>query len=475
MIALPLAEVATITGGTLGRSDAGADPGDAVVTAVAIDSRAVTPGALFVALPGEVVDGHDYLAAAAANGAVAALVSREVTGAPLPCVQVPDTAHALAALAREVLARLRRVGDVVVVGITGSVGKTSTKDLLSVLLAPMGEVVAPVASFNNEIGLPLTVLRADDGTRALVLEMGADAPGNLTFLTSIAPPDIAVELIVGHAHLGGFGSIDGVATAKAELVQGLLPDGVAVLNADDERVAAMAPLASRVLWFGRADRADVRAREIEIGDDGHARVTLTAPDGGEVRVRLGLAGEHHVGNALAAATVALHLGRPLPEIAEGLASTGPISPHRMQVTDTDAGIRVVDDAYNANPTSMRAGLRALAAMTAGGRRGVAVLGEMRDLGPDSGAEHERVGALAAELGIAEVVVVGEGARGVHDAVVAAGGNAHLVDDVPQAEAVLRTVLRPGDVVLVKASNGAGLTRLGDALAAGEVTTEQTPA
>lgn len=467
MIALPLAEIATITGGGLGDSDAAAD---AIVTAVAIDSRAVTAGTLFVALAGEHVDGHDYLQAAADNGAVGALTARPIPDAPLPCIQVADTATALADLAREVLLRLRRGGEVVVVGITGSVGKTSTKDLLSVLLAPIGEVVAPVASFNNEIGLPLTVLRADAHTRALVLEMGADAPGNLTFLTSVAPPDLAVELIVGHAHLGGFGSIEGVATAKAELVQGLLPTGVAVLNADDQRVAAMAPLAPQVLWFGRSADADVRASDVEIGDDGHARLTISAPQG-QARLRLALAGEHHVTNALAAAAVALHLGRPLAEVADGLASTGPISPHRMQVTDTGSGLRVVDDAYNANPTSMRAGLGALAAMTAGGRRGVAVLGEMRELGPDAWSEHERIGAHAVELGIAEVVVVGDGARGIHAAVSAAAGSPHFAETVADAEQLLRSLLRPGDVVLVKASNGAGLSRLGDALASGELTIE----
>lgn len=329
------------------------------------------------------------------------------------------------------------------VGITGSVGKTSTKDLLSVLLTPLGPVVAPVASFNNEIGLPLTVLRADERTRVLVLEMGADAPGNLTFLTSVAPPDVAVELIVGHAHLGGFGSIDGVARAKAELVQGLRRDGVAVLNADDPRVSAMAPLAPRVTTFGRSGDADVRALDVTVDDEGHARFVLAA---GEERlpVRLGLAGEHHVTNALAAA----------------------ISPHRMQVTDSADGIRVVDDAYNANPTSMRAGLRALAAMTAGERRAVAVLGEMLDLGPDSGREHAEIGAYAAELGIEEVVAVGAGTAPLLAAAVAGGSGGHHAADVDEAEQLLRGLLRPGDVVLVKASNGVGLSRIGDALATG---------
>ena len=463
MIALSLTEVAAITGAALGGiPDAVAD---VLVSSVAIDSRAVVPGTLFVALPGEHVDGHDYVAAAAAAGAVAAVTTRDLPGAAIPLLVVDDAAGALADLAREVLLRLRAAGEVVVVGITGSVGKTSTKDLLSALLAPLGEVVAPVASFNNEIGLPLTVLRASTSTRALVLEMGADAPGNLTFLTSVAPPDVAVELIVGHAHLRGFGSIDGVALAKAELVQGLRPGGTAVLNADDPRVLSMAALAEHVITFGRASEADVRASDVVMGDDGHAEVTLRTASG-STRTRLGLAGEHHITNALAAAAVALHLGRPLPEVAEGLARTGAISPHRMQVTDTSEGLRIVDDAYNANPESMRAGLRALAAMTANGRRSVAVLGEMLELGPDTDAEHAAVGGVVAELGIDEVVVVGTGALPLLEAVREAGGSALAVADVDEAEAVLRTLLRPGDVVLVKASNGVGLSRLGETLATG---------
>ncbi|WP_420110722.1 UDP-N-acetylmuramoyl-tripeptide--D-alanyl-D-alanine ligase [Pseudactinotalea sp.] len=462
MIPLTLTEVAAITGGALGGS---ALDGHVTVTAVIIDSRAAGAGSLFVALPGEHVDGHDYLEAAASNGAVAALVSRDVPGAPLPCIRVPDTAAALADLAREVLVRLREAGEIVVVGITGSVGKTTTKDLLSVLLTPLGDVVAPVASFNNEIGLPLTVLRADHDTRVLVLEMGADAPGNLTFLTSVAPPDVAVELIVGHAHLGGFGSIEGVATAKAELVQGLAPGGVAVLNADDVRVLSMATLAERVVTFGRSETAEVRAADVMIDIDGHAELTLVT-EAGSARTRLALAGDHHVTNALAAAAVALHLGRGLEEVAVALAAAGPISPHRMQVTDTAAGVRVIDDAYNANPTSMRAALAALSAMTAtaGGRRGVAVLGAMLELGADSAHEHAAIGRWAAELGIAEVVVVGEEARPLLDAVLEEGGSATFADGPDDARALLRTLIRPGDVVLVKASNGTGLYRLGDALA-----------
>ncbi|MFV0254401.1 MAG: UDP-N-acetylmuramoyl-tripeptide--D-alanyl-D-alanine ligase [Beutenbergiaceae bacterium] len=459
MIELSVTDVAVIVGGAIGGSVAAASL-SRVISSVVIDSRLGTAGSLFVALPGDQVDGHDYLHQAAAAGATAALVSRPVPDAPLPTVIVPDTATALAALAREVLRRLRHTGRIVVVGITGSVGKTSTKDLLSVMLAPLGDVVAPVASFNNEIGLPLTVLRADERTRVLILEMGADAPGNLTFLTSIAPPDVAVELIVGHAHLGGFGSIDGVARAKAELVQGLAPGGVAILNADDRRVLAMADQAARVVTFGRSAEADVRAEQVTMDADGHALFTLAAADQ-RSHLRLELVGEHQVTNALAAAAVSLHLGQSLAQIAQTLTSAGPISGHRMQTADTDSGIRVVDDSYNANPDSMRAGLAAVAAMSASGRRIVAVLGEMLDLGAGADDEHERIGALAVQLGFTEVVVVGSGAEPMFTAVEDAGGSGHFVDSVAAARSLLSTLLRPGDIVLVKASNGAGLTHLAD--------------
>jgi UDP-N-acetylmuramoyl-tripeptide--D-alanyl-D-alanine ligase len=325
--------------------------------------------------------------------------------------------------------------------------------------------VAPVASFNNEIGLPLTVLRADADTRVLVLEMGADAPGNLTFLTSVAPPDVAAVLVVGRAHLHGFGSIEGVAATKAELVQGLVPGGVAVLNADDHRVAAMATHADRVVAFGTDPAAAVRAEAVTTDDDGHAAFDLVAPQG-RAHVRLALVGAHHVTNALAAAAVALELGVPLPDVAATLVSTGPISPHRMHVVDTPGGVRVVDDAYNATPDSMRAALRTLADMALQRRRSIAVLGEMRELGPDSVREHDAVGALVAELGIDRLVVVGRGALAVHTAATHARdwqGSSTWVETVADAVALLADELRPDDVVLVKSSNGAGLLRLADAI------------
>ncbi|MBK5247826.1 MAG: UDP-N-acetylmuramoyl-tripeptide--D-alanyl-D-alanine ligase [Actinomycetales bacterium] len=480
MIRMRLAEIADATGGVvIGPDGAPADgapadgaPADAaastsVTGGVVIDSREAEEGSLFVALPGEHVDGHDYVATAIARGAASALVARPVPGVATPLVQVPDVQRALGDLARHVLSRLRLAADVRVVAITGSVGKTSTKDLLAQLLTPLGGVIAPVGSFNNEIGLPLTVLRADRSTRVLVLEMGADAPGNITYLTAIAPPDVAVVLAVGSAHLGRFGSVDAIAAAKAELVQGLRQHGLAVLNADDARVAAMAPLAAgeRVVTFGKNPDADVRAVGVSTDAEGHASFTLLH-SGARADVTLALFGEHHVANALAAVAVAVELGRPLAEVARTLATAAALSAHRMHVVDTPGGVRVIDDAYNANPDSTRAALEALAVMTGRDRRSVAVLGEMLELGEASGTEHDAIGRLVVRLDIARLVVVGAGAYPIHTGARREGAQGEVstfVETIEDAWELLRTELRPGDVVLVKSSKGAGLARLGDQL------------
>ncbi|RMI08641.1 UDP-N-acetylmuramoyl-tripeptide--D-alanyl-D-alanine ligase [Cellulomonas triticagri] len=488
MIALTAAEVAAATGGRLHH----VDPATVVTGPVVVDSRQVEHGSLFVALAGEHVDGHDYAARAVAAGAAAALAAREVTaedGAPVPAVLVDDVERALGDLARDVLARLREAAvepggaDLKVIGVTGSVGKTTTKDLLAQLCGAAGPTVAPEKSFNNEIGLPLTVLRADEQTRYLVLEMGASGIGHLRYLTDIAPLDVAVVLVVGHAHLEGFGGIDAVARAKAELVEGLVPGGVAVLNADDHRVLAMAERApGPVATFGTTTGADVRARDLRVDRAGRVGFTLDAGavpprDGATARetadVQLRLVGEHHVPNALAAATAALAVGLPLADVAAGLSAADALSPHRMHVVDRADGVTVVDDSYNANPDSMRAALRALAVLAGRERRSVAVLGEMMELGADSRTEHEAIGLQVVRLNIGLTVVVGPGALGI-----AAGAQREgswgdevvMVDDVDAAAELLRTELRPGDVVLVKSSNDAGLWRLGDLLVA-EGTTE----
>ncbi|WP_022916933.1 UDP-N-acetylmuramoyl-tripeptide--D-alanyl-D-alanine ligase [Ruania albidiflava] len=464
MIALALSEVAA----AVGAAEPAVAGSTQVTGPVVVDSRQVSAGGLFAAIDGEHVDGHDYLRAAAEAGAVAALVSRAVPDAPIPALHVPDVPAALGALAREVLSRLRERTGLQVVAITGSVGKTTTKDVLAQLLAPLGHVIAPVGSFNNEIGLPLTVLRADESTQVLVLEMGADAPGNLTYLTSIAPPDVAVVLVVGRAHLGGFGSVEGIAAAKAELVQGLRSDGVAVLNADDARVAAMAEVAAgrEVLSYGTTAAAQVRAENVRTDAAGRVCFTLRTSSG-SAEIATGLVGLHHTTNVLAAATAALALGQPLDQVAQAAGGARPLSPHRMQVTEA-GGITVVDDAYNANPDSMRAALQALAVLGAQ-RRTVAVLGEMLELGPTSAEEHAAIGVETARTGVQLLVTVGSGAEPIADAARAAGvSQVHATASLEEAEGLLARLITEGDVVLVKSSNGAGLMHLADRLVAGEL-------
>jgi UDP-N-acetylmuramoyl-tripeptide--D-alanyl-D-alanine ligase len=461
MIRLTLAEIAAITAGELH----GGDPAAAVTGPVVIDSRAAEPGSLFAALPGEHTDGHDFAAAAVAKGAVAVLGSRSLDGVPM--IVVPDVTAALAALAHGVLGRLPHV---TVVGITGSSGKTSTKDLTAQVVERLGPTVAPEGSLNNEIGLPLTVLRADETTRYLVLEMSARGVGHIAFLCGIAPPRIGAVLNVGRAHAGEFGSMEGVAKAKGELVEALPADGVAILNADDPRVLAMSDRTdARVVTFGA--KADVRAAGITLDDLGRASFRLLMP-GGIAPVTLRLHGAHHVANALAAAAIAAELGMSTPDIADALSAATARSKKRMELRERPDGVLVVNDAYNANPESMRAALEALAHMTKSGgntkRRGVAVIGYMAELGDIDAESHAEAGRLAAAAGVAVLVAVGREARPVLD------GAAEDKDwhgrpvSVPSAQAavhILREILRPGDVVLVKASKAAGLWEVADGLLA----------
>jgi UDP-N-acetylmuramoyl-tripeptide--D-alanyl-D-alanine ligase len=461
MIELTLGEIAGIVGGRL----VGAAPDTVVRGSVEFDSRSVTPGGLFLALPGERTDGHDHVAAALEAGAVAALVTRPVGAAS---IEVADGFTALATLATAVLERLP---EITVVGVTGSSGKTSTKDLLAQLLGRVGPTVAPPGSFNNELGLPYTVLRATPDTRYLVLEYSARGIGHIRYLTGIATPRVAAVLNVGSAHLGEFGSREAIAAAKGELVEALPAGGVAVLNADDPLVAAMATRTpARVVTVGHASGADVRAVDVALDELGRATFLLEA--GGARRpVALQLVGAHHVGNALAAAAVALECGMGLDQIAAALGEARAISRWRMELTERPDGVLVINDAYNANPESVRAALQSLAAVAATrAGRSVAVLGPMAELGPDAAGEHERVGALAAELGIARLVAVGEQARSIQHGAALEGswvGDSSWVPDAEAAVALLRTELRPGDVVLVKASRAARLERVALAVAGNE--------
>lgn len=508
MIELTVAQIAEIVGGTL----ADITPQDAaerhVTGTVEFDSRAVGPGGLFLALPGARSDGHDHAASAVAAGAVAVLAARPV-GVPAIVVAPqgasgsragvlehdPDGSgaavlDALAKLATAVAEELV-AGGLTIIGITGSSGKTSTKDLVAAVLEPLGEVVAPPGSFNNELGHPWTVLRATRRTDYLVLEMSARHPGNIAALARIAPPAIGVVLNVGTAHLGEFGSREAIARTKSELPQAVPSSGVVILNVDDPSVAAMANVSSG--WVVRVSRSsetdsgpsDVWAEGVSLDELARPRFTLHAMDARgalEVEVRLGVYGEHQVTNALCASAVALQCGASVEQIAASLAAAGPVSRHRMQVTNRADGVTVIDDAYNANPDSMRAGLQALAQIARGGgpgpaekRRSWAVLGEMAELGRDAITEHDAIGRLAVRLDVSRLVVVGMGrsVTAMHHAAVLEGAwgswgssgdrGAVQVADGDAALEVLRAELRPGDVVLVKASNAAGLGTLAEAL------------
>jgi UDP-N-acetylmuramoyl-tripeptide--D-alanyl-D-alanine ligase len=458
---LTLAAAAAAVGGRL----VGAADPQRPVRGLTIDSRQVRPGMLFAALVGTRTDGHAHASEALAAGAVAVLASRPVDGAAVLVDDVVAAMAALAAAQRDLLTATR------VVAVTGSAGKTTTKDLLADLLGCLGPTVAPPGSYNNDLGTPLTVLAATPATRFLVLELGARAGGDIARLARLARPHVGVVLNVGSAHLGEFGSRAAIARAKSELA--VAASDYVVLNLDDPLVAAMAPLAHAevVTTSARgAAGADVAARDVRLGPDGRAAFQLHA--GGQRHpVRLGLLGAHQVANALAAAAVALREGLAPAAVADALAA-GARSPGRMALAVSATGVSVLDDAYNANPESMAAALEALVALTAAaatGARSVAVLGEMLELGPDAAAEHRAVGELARRLGVDRLVAVGDGARPLVAGWERGEGRsreaARWVGDADAALRELDGLVGPGDVVLVKASNAARLDRVAAGLLA----------
>ncbi|MGW2522239.1 UDP-N-acetylmuramoyl-tripeptide--D-alanyl-D-alanine ligase [Streptomyces sp. NPDC001617] len=456
MIALSLAEIASVVGG---QTHDIPDPSVQVTAPVVRDSREVEPGSLFVAFVGERVDGHDFAEQVVAAGAVAVLGSRPVG---VPAIVVEDVQSALGALARHVVRRLGAT----LVALTGSAGKTSTKDLIAQVLQRKAPTVWTPGSLNNEIGLPLTALSATEETQFLVLEMGARGIGHIRYLTELTPPRIGLVLNVGTAHIGEFGGREQIAQAKGELVEALPEDGAAILNADDPLVRAMASRTkAKVILFGESGEADVRAENVRLTDTGQPAFRLHTPSGAS-DVTMRLYGEHHVSNALAAAAVAHELGMSAEEIATALSEAGSLSRWRMEVTERPDGVTIVNDAYNANPESMRAALRALAAMGRG-KRTWAVLGKMAELGDEALAEHDAVGRLAVRLNVGKLVAVGgreaswlqlgaynEGSWGEE--------SVH-VSDAQAAVDLLRSELRPGDVVLVKASRSVGLESVAQAL------------
>ncbi|QGF24232.1 UDP-N-acetylmuramoyl-tripeptide--D-alanyl-D-alanine ligase [Raineyella fluvialis] len=487
-----LTEIAAAIGARIAPPDGvelSALEGLAVGPDVVIDSRRATPGSLFVAFPGERVDGHDFVATAAAAGAAAAVTQRPVE-AGVPCLVVDDPQRALAALARHVVDTSPALS---VVGITGSSGKTSTKDLIAQVLRTAGPTVAPIGSFNNEIGAPLTATGCDATTRFLVTEMGARGIGHVAYLCSITPPTVAVVLNVGHAHLGEFGSQDMIAKAKGELVEAVDEAGWAVLNGDDPRVTAMASRTrGHVARFAVGERpadggeVQVWATDVEADElDRHGYTlhiedrTAWSPAGeGEVvtavfPVRLRQLGAHQVPNSLAAAAAAYVLGLDAEQIAAALSDAEALSHWRMELHERPDGAVILNDSYNANPDSMASGLRTLARLGAARRsrdprsRTWALIGDMLELGDDAAEEHRRIGALAATLGITDVVAIGDFAGAIVEGALAQ--NVGIRASVAPDKFALITAAAPlgaADVVLVKASRGLALETVADALAAG---------
>ncbi|CAN5135564.1 UDP-N-acetylmuramoyl-tripeptide--D-alanyl-D-alanine ligase [soil metagenome] len=464
MIALTLAEISAELGGVL----RGGEPTTLVSGSVQTDSRLVEPGSIFFAMRGETTDGHLFADTARAGGAVLLIVDHELD-IDVAQIVVADTLVALAALARFVVATVRASGNLSVIGITGSNGKTTTKNMLRTVLEPHGATIAPRGSFNNHVGAPLSMLGVDNDTRFLVIEMGASRVGDIASLVAIAKPDISVVLKVGLAHAGEFGGIGETQRAKSEIVTELLPTDVAVLNIDDERVAAMARItAARPVWFGLDERADLWADDLRATATGTTfELVVSGDHAARYPVSLRILGEHHVMNALATLSVARELGIPLESAITSLESIDRAERWRMELLRRDDGVVVINDAYNASPDSMSAALKTLAQIIAPGERSVAILGEMSELGSEANEQHDRIGRLVVRLNIQKLVVVGHAARHIHNAAGLEGswdGESVLVETADEAYNLVAADLRAGDVVLVKSSNSAGLRFLGDRLA-----------
>jgi UDP-N-acetylmuramoyl-tripeptide--D-alanyl-D-alanine ligase len=447
-------EIVAITGGRVARG------GDAnpVARGFAFDSRVLRPGEGFVALR-DVRDGHDFVLDAFAAGAALALVEHLPPAVEGPLVVVDDAGAALRALGA---AARQRLGDAVVVGITGSAGKTATKDLTAAALGADRRVHASAASFNNEIGLPVTLLAAPVPVDAVVLEMGARFAGNIRELCAIARPSVGVVTNIGLAHAEHLGGPAGVAAVKGELVEALPADGLAVLNAGCGPSGSLRHrTAVRVITAGTDAAADVRASEVRLDAELRPTFRLDTPWGSVATVRLQVRGAYQAENAALAAAVALAHGVPLDAVVAGLTTAGSAA-WRMELLTSGDGIVVLNDAYNASPASMQHALESFAALPVTGNR-IAVLGEMRELGSHAAAEHTALGTRVADAGVTVLVVVGPGTGGLAAAAAARGVDVHEVRDHEEAVKVVRAVARPGDAVLVKASRAVGLERVATAL------------
>jgi UDP-N-acetylmuramoyl-tripeptide--D-alanyl-D-alanine ligase len=442
------------------------DPDSQVTGSVETDSRLVTVGSLFFAKPGEKQDGHDFLADAFAKGSTVAIVQRKISSEKITQIVVPDVVKALGSLAAWLLVELRKSTDLKVVAITGSNGKTTTKNMLRQILGQLGETIAPIESFNNQVGAPISVLRADKKTKFLVVELGAEGKGSIDYLARIADPDIAVVLKVGLAHVGEFGGIENTAAIKAELVRALRPDAILVLNADDSYVRQMASLTkSKTIWFGTNWESQYRATDFELTRTGTSYL-MNWPNGQTNKVELKILGEHHVMNALAASAVAEQLGASHSQITQALEEMELAERWRMQRVLRSDGVTVINDAYNASPDSMKAALQTLAQLGKLGTRTIAVLGEMAELGEFSRTEHDSIGRLVVRLNIDQLVVIGMGAKLIHMGASQEGswdGESIFFETIDEALSYLRGILVDGDTVLVKSSKSANLRFLGDDL------------
>lgn len=461
MIAISLQEIAEAI-------DAKIIGDEAVVISgsVETDSRLIKAGSLFVAKPGEVTDGHEYVSAAIANGAVALIVEHEVEST-VPQLVVKDSVHALGLLAKHVVAKVKALGNLTVIGVTGSNGKTTTKNMLREVLSTAGKTIAPEESFNNEVGAPYSMLKIDEQTRFLVVEMGAGGIGTIKYLAEMCEPDLGIELKVGLAHAGEFGGIETTENIKAELVEELTESGFALLNFDDERVMNMASRTkAKVITFGLGSNSDYKASDVSLSLAGTS-FEYSTPDGHSSKVNLQILGEHHVYNALAALTTAEVLGVDRTKAIEALESMKLAEKWRMELNVAPSGLTVINDAYNASPDSMKAALQTLAQLgRISGKKTVAVMGEMAELGEFSVHEHDAIGRIAVRLNLGQVVVVGKGAKLIHMGASQEGswdGESQYFDEISNALGYLREMLTGDEIVLVKSSKSANLRFLGDDL------------
>jgi len=461
MLALTVLEIAQIVGAELFGAD------QTVITGnVETDSRKVIPGSLFVAKPGEITDGHLFIDSAIANGAVAVLVEHRVQQ-DIPQLVVSDVVIALGLLAKYVVAEVKAKGSLQVIGVTGSNGKTTTKNMLREILSKSGTTVAPEESFNNEVGAPYSMLKINEDTKYLVVELGAGGPGSIRYLAQMCQPDIGIELKVGLAHAGEFGGIESTENIKAELVEELSAESIALLNTDDSRVSNMrSRTKAQVMTFGTNSDSMYRATDISVSITGTA-FTFHSPNHDPLKLQLQILGEHHVYNALAAMATADLLDTELSLAVNALEEMALAERWRMQLSHRADGLTLINDAYNASPDSMKAAVQTLAELgRQTGKKTVAVIGEMAELGEYSVAEHDAIGRLVVRLNLGQLVVIGAGAKMVHMGASLEGswdGESKYFEQISEAEAYLREMLTGEEIVLVKSSKSANLRYLGDAL------------